>query len=122
MSGEPAPRCAQLWGPETEAGKRILEQIAAEQQAGSTDISTAKRRKNRWTSKTSDVLLPVPGIPGVELSANLAAVAALIDPHSATLQLELAQARVLTMTLLSVLATALDAAQPRFAFALPNAS
>ena len=72
---------------------RILEQIRSERESNSTKRDAAKRRRTRWAPQTSFALVPAPGIPGVELPANIAALAATIDPNSAALQLELAKVR-----------------------------
>jgi hypothetical protein len=81
------------WGPETDAGKRILEQVQLEttQHGQNSKPDALKKRRTRWSEQTA--LENVPGIPGVQLPANIAAIAATIDPSNAALQLELKNVR-----------------------------
>jgi hypothetical protein len=86
------------WGSETAAGERVLAAIAAERAQGgavhSTAASAAKKRKTRWAPQTAITTVAVPGIPGVELPATVATLAAAIDDSSTALQHELIRVRL----------------------------
>jgi hypothetical protein len=89
MSEQYQQRSRKKWGRETDAAKRILEQVRLEAAQQGQAVIAPKKRRTKWAPQIALDLSPVPGIPGVQLPANIAAMAATIDPNHATLQLEL---------------------------------
>jgi hypothetical protein len=87
------PRATKKWGPETPDGLKILRIIQDErhQTAKHDDEPPAKRRKSRWAPATVIAKVGVPGVPGVELSREVAALASTFDPAAMKLEHELIQ-------------------------------
>ncbi|GMH41440.1 hypothetical protein BSKO_09350 [Bryopsis sp. KO-2023] len=77
----PRPTCTK-WGPETQAGKRILEDF---EPPGSGDIGSEgdrKRRRSRWEPHVEK---EIPGLPGISLPPALAGI---IDVNLEVLDLQ----------------------------------
>ena len=91
------PKARKRFGPETAAGLRVLEAIRAEQAQAHADSAAEakpqKRRKTRWAPQEAVTTVTVPGIAGVPLPQNIAALAQSIDEGSTALQHELIRVR-----------------------------
>lgn len=102
MTSENVEAPGKRWGPETEAGLRVLAAIAAEQaqvpttgsaEPQSSAANDGRKRKRRWGEESAGQAVPVDGLPGVRLPEAVAAVAAAIDVSCVALQHELIRVR-----------------------------